>query len=460
MAIAMPNNACSHVPPAANTASSGRYAAIAKSSSTRIDSTAGVSLLPSRRRSDSSRAITPEDEMYVTPARARIPTPLSPSSAPAIAPGPALSNTSTHADGRCRRRLLANSPMENSSPRVRSSSTTPIDAPVLPHCAAAGIGAMPPSPRARPATRYSGIGDSANRRAAVPNTVSTVRMTPSSSSSVADTCIAQLSAGGAARLPCATISSTPEMPSSVPMTTSTSLTRNISPGPGDARTASSRTIATIEGPVDERASGSDGHLSRVEPGDLAGQVCEAFGDPRCAKDLGKGLGLVVGEAEHLLGLVGIIAGVDDDFEFTGAPGDNTDTVTVPILKLESQTHTGQQNLFDVHGFHTSRSSIGLRANFRRFGHSETFGRHPSRRPEEVSEPVAPARRVAHVAGDRHVLPRLQLPDVEGVHLLGEAVVRSRGLRLEAAEEPVPEDEDAAVVAVQVLLVHAVVHPVM
>ncbi len=127
--------------------------------------------------------------MYVTPARARIPTPLSPSSAPAIAPGTALSNTSTHADGRCRRRLLANSPMENSSPRVRSSSTTPIDAPVLTNCAAAGIGAMPPSPRARPATRYSGIGDSANRRAAVPNTVSTVRMTPSSSSSVADTCI-------------------------------------------------------------------------------------------------------------------------------------------------------------------------------------------------------------------------------------------------------------------------------
>jgi hypothetical protein len=56
--------------------------------------------LPSLRRSDSSRAITPEEEMYVTPARARMPTPLRPSSQPAIAPGTALSNTSTQADGR------------------------------------------------------------------------------------------------------------------------------------------------------------------------------------------------------------------------------------------------------------------------------------------------------------------------------------------------------------------------
>ena len=70
---------------------------------------------------------------------------------------------------------------------MSSSSTTPIDAPVLTNCVAAGIGAMPPSPRASPAARYSGIGDSAYRRATVLKMVSTVRMTPSSSSSVADT---------------------------------------------------------------------------------------------------------------------------------------------------------------------------------------------------------------------------------------------------------------------------------
>jgi hypothetical protein len=91
--------------PAASTANSGRYAAIAKSSSTRIDSTAGVSRLPSLRRSDSSRAITPEDEMYVTPARAGMPTPLRPSSQPA---------------------------------RVSSSNTTPMDAPVLTNCVRTG----------------------------------------------------------------------------------------------------------------------------------------------------------------------------------------------------------------------------------------------------------------------------------------------------------------------------------
>ena len=61
-AIAMPITACATEPPAASTASSGRYAAIAKSSSTNTDSTAGVSRLPSRRRSLSSRDATPDDD--------------------------------------------------------------------------------------------------------------------------------------------------------------------------------------------------------------------------------------------------------------------------------------------------------------------------------------------------------------------------------------------------------------
>ena len=126
--------------------------------------------------------------MYVTPANARMPTPLRLSSHPASAPGVALSTASTAADGRWRRKLVANSATENSSPRVRSSSTTPMDAPVVTNGPAAGTGAMPPSPRARPANRYSGIGDNPYRRAAAPSTVSTVRMTPSSSSSATETC--------------------------------------------------------------------------------------------------------------------------------------------------------------------------------------------------------------------------------------------------------------------------------
>src|SRR4029077_4199437 len=122
------------------------------------------------------------------------------------------------------------------------------------------------------------------------------------------------------------------------------------------------------------------------------QVGEAFGDPRCAKDLRERVGLLVSEPEHLLRLVWIVLGIDDDFEVTGAPGDNADTVAISILELESQSHAGQQNLFDIHGVHTSGSSIELCANFGRFVYNRSkFGRCPSRRSEDVAEPVAPAR---------------------------------------------------------------------
>ena len=87
-------------------------------------------------------------------------------------------------------------------------------------------------------------------------------------------------------------------------------------------------------------------------------------------------------------------------------------------------------------------------------------RPPSRRTEDEAEPVAPPSGAADVARNGHVLVRLQRPDVVGVHLLGEPVVGPAGLQREAAEHPVPDDEDAAVVLVQVLLVHAVVHAVV
>jgi len=80
-----------------------------------------------------------------------------------------------------------NSATENSRPSVSSSSTTPIDAPVETNCPAAAAGTMPPFPRASPASRYSGIGERPKRRASEPRMVRAVKMTPSSSSSAADT---------------------------------------------------------------------------------------------------------------------------------------------------------------------------------------------------------------------------------------------------------------------------------
>ena len=50
--------------------------------------------------------------------------------------------------------------------------------------------------------------------------------------------------------------------------------------------------------------------------------------------------------------------------------------------------------------------------------------------------------------------------VVGVDVLGEAVDDRLVLALERAEQAVPDDEDAAVVAVEVLAVAAVVHPVV
>src|ERR1700742_3050454 len=86
--------------------------------------------------------------------------------------------------------------------------------------------------------------------------------------------------------------------------------------------------------------------------------------------------------------------------------------------------------------------------------------HPSRRPEDVSEAVTPAPRRTDVTCDREVLVGLQLPDVVGIDLLGESVMRPERLWLEAAEQPVPDDQYAAVVLVEVLLVHPVVNAVM
>jgi hypothetical protein len=75
--------------------------------------------------------------------------------------------------------LAANSVAENSRPRVSSSNTMPMGAPVMMNSPAAATGQIPPLPSDRPASRYTGIGDNANRRATVPNTASAARRAPS-----------------------------------------------------------------------------------------------------------------------------------------------------------------------------------------------------------------------------------------------------------------------------------------
>ena len=90
-------------------------------------------------------------------------------------------------------------------------------------------------------------------------------------------------------------------------------------------------------------------LAGVQAGHFPGQVGESLGDPRCAQDLREGFGLLVGEPEHLLGLVRVVAGIHHNLEVAGAPGDDADAVPVPVLELEPQTDAWQQYLFDIHG---------------------------------------------------------------------------------------------------------------
>ena len=227
-----------------------------------------------------------------------------------------------------------------------------MDAPVLTNSPAAGTGAMPPSPSASPATRYSGIGDRANRRAAVPSTVSAVRMTPSSSSSAAETCTAQ---------PWSTICSTPAMPSSVPIDHQHVAGAQHLGGPRrcehflvpndrhDRRAGAGAGPGVAEWPVDERAARPDRDLAGVQAGHFTGQIGESLGDPRRAQDLRERFGLLVGEPEHLLGLVGVVAGIHHNLEVTGASGDDADAVPVAVLELEPQADAWQQYLFDIHG---------------------------------------------------------------------------------------------------------------
>src|ERR1700742_1302586 len=70
-------------------------------------------------------------------------------------------------------------------------------------------------------------------------------------------------------------------------------------------------------------------------------------------------------------------------------------------------------------------------------------RCPAGRAVDVPQPNPQTCGRTPITGDSNVFTSLQGPDVERVDLLGEAVVRAEHLGLEAAEQPVPDDQDAA-----------------
>lgn len=113
----------------------------------------GVSRLPTHPRSPSTLAITPDDEIQVTPASTTAGTGPQPISSAATAPGTALRPKSTSPAGYWVLRLVTRSLAVYSRPSMRSSRITPISAPIATNSSLAPSGSSPPSPNASPASR-------------------------------------------------------------------------------------------------------------------------------------------------------------------------------------------------------------------------------------------------------------------------------------------------------------------
>ncbi len=113
----------------------------------------GVSRLPSRPRSPRTLAITPEEEIQVTPPSTTAATGPQPSNRAVAAPGRAFSAKSTAPAGYWVFRLLTRSAAVYSRPSISSSSTTPISAPVETNSVLALSGRRPPCPKASPPSR-------------------------------------------------------------------------------------------------------------------------------------------------------------------------------------------------------------------------------------------------------------------------------------------------------------------
>src|SRR6185437_4895715 len=280
-----------------------------------------------------------------------MPMPGKPSSQPAMAPGVALRTTSTSAEGTCCFMLLANSALENSRPRVSRSSTTPIGAPVLMNTLASVTGTMPPLPSHSPASRYSGIGDRAKRRATAPSSASAVRTAPSCKSSGAEICtrsafldeLLHAADTGLGAHDDQHVLGTQQFggPRRSEHLVVSHDRHDRCAGPGSG-------LGVPQRPVHEDAARQDVHLAGLQPRYLLGQLGEAFGDARCAQDLRDRICLLVGEPKDRAGLVGVVAAVQHHVEVTAPPRHDPDPLTVVAGELVTHAQAGQQDFFDVH----------------------------------------------------------------------------------------------------------------
>ena len=76
-------------------------------------------------------------------------------------------------------------------------------------------------------------------------------------------------------------------------------------------------------------------------------------------------------------------------------------------------------------------------------------RLPAGTPQGVAGAIAPTLRTADVAPDRNPLVCKDLEWIEGVDVLGQPVAHAFALGFERPEQAIPDDQDAAVVAVEV-----------
>ena len=123
---------------------------MARSSITRTANTVGVSRLPTRPKSVSTLEMTPEEETHVTPAMTRAPMGPHPMMSAKAAPGTAFSRASHTPTGAEDLSVPTSSRGENSSPSIKSSSTTPTSEPVFRNGMLASNDKKPPTPKSSP----------------------------------------------------------------------------------------------------------------------------------------------------------------------------------------------------------------------------------------------------------------------------------------------------------------------
>src|SRR4051794_19068117 len=85
---------------------------------------------------------------------------------------------------------------------------------------------------------------------------------------------------------------------------------------------------------------------------------------------------------------------------------------------------------------------------------------PARPAQKHLRLRADAARVPDIADQRDVLVERDADRVEGGELLRQPVPDALALGLPRAEDPVPDDQDPAVVLVEILMVHPVVNPMV